>query len=51
MSALETSVHDSSVAAFLLEATRRADELKINLQQVANRRLEVERRKEVGECC
>jgi hypothetical protein len=51
LSALETSVHDSSVAAFLLEATRRADELKINLQQVANRRLEVERRKEVGECC
>ncbi len=48
MSALETSVHDPSVAAYLQEATKSADDLKAKLQQVANHRVEIEKRTEAS---
>ncbi len=41
-------MHDPRVGEYLRQAKQRADELKAKLEQVANRRVEIEKRKEAS---
>jgi hypothetical protein len=43
-------VYDPRVGQYLQESNQRADKLKAKLQQLADRRVEIEKRKEAS-CC
>ena len=44
-------MHDPRVSEYLREAKQYADELQAKLQQVTNRRAEIEKRKKASWCC